>query len=105
MHRVEQDFDARQFALERVGKIKAVQLGNGIIQDRDVGPGFLGEFETGSSVCCLTNDLVIGLGFDELPYTAADGVVIVYNDDTSNWTRHIVHRPLVPRVPAKLSSN
>ena len=61
VHRVEQDLDPREFALERMGKIEAIQLGDRIIEDRDVRTGFPRELQARPAVRRLADDLVIGL--------------------------------------------
>ena len=63
MHRVEQDLDPREFALERVGQIETVQLGHRIVEDRDVRPRFPSDLEAAPAVGRLADDLIIGFGF------------------------------------------
>ena len=72
----------------RHGTGQAVELGNRIIEDGDVGPRLPGQLEPRPAVLRLADDLVIGLGFQQLANAAADSVVIVDNDDPSDRARH-----------------
>ena len=74
---------------------KAVQLGNRIIEDCDVGPGLPGELQARPAVGGLADDLVIRRGFQQLANAPTDGVVIVDNDDPSDRARH-VSEPMPP---------
>src|SRR4029079_17638656 len=93
VHRVEEDLDARQLALQGMGKVQPVHFRNRVIEDRDVRFRFPRELQTGPAVRRLADNLQVGLRFKELANTATDRVVIVYDNDPSDWARHMLGCP------------
>ena len=88
VHCVEQDLDARKLALQRMGKIEAVQLRDRVVQNCDIGPDLPRELEPLSSIGSLADHLVIGFGFEQLTNSPPDRVVIINNQDPAYWASH-----------------
>ena len=59
VHSVDQYLQSRKLTLQRMCEVETVQLRNRIIQDCDVRPRLLREFQGGSSVRGLSHHLVV----------------------------------------------
>src|SRR5215213_5146529 len=83
MHRVEENLDARELALQGMGKIQAVQLRNRIIKDGDIRPRLPRKLKTGPAVRGLADHVVVRRRLQQLPNSSTDCVMIVDNNDPS----------------------
>src|SRR5436190_6812330 len=105
VHRVNQHFEARQFALESEREVQAIQLGQRIIDDCDVRRGSFGLRQRGASRRGLADDNKTWMRLDQRPDATAQCIVVVNNHDAFGWPRHESRWLLMQHSARKLRSS